>query len=112
MGRLVSCVDEKGSSLHDVVSESILLQRAFQISTASLSCSLIRESLHHTNSVSFLKINRVYQKKRGQIWRLKDLVLIYVIGCLYYLSYLIFLNLSFLIYEVKSMIPTCFAVTK
>lgn len=66
MGRLVSCVDEKGSSLHDVISESILLQMALQISTASLSCSLIRESLHHTNSVSFLKINRVYQKKRGQ----------------------------------------------
>lgn len=35
MGRLVSCVDEKGS-LRGVISDSVLLERAVQISTASL----------------------------------------------------------------------------
>jgi len=49
-----------------VISESELLERALQISTASLSCSLTRERLHYTNSVSFPKINRVYQKKEDR----------------------------------------------
>lgn len=74
VGRLVSRVDEKGSSLHGVISESVLLEEALQISTASF--LLICESLHHTNSVPFLNINRIYQKKRGQIWCLKDLDLV------------------------------------
>lgn len=66
MGRLVSCVAKKGSSLHSVISESILLERALQIARASLSCSLVCESLH-TNSVPFSKINSAYQKKRTNL---------------------------------------------
>ena len=44
---------------YGVISESILLKRALQISTLSLSCSLICKSLHDKNSILFPKTSMV-----------------------------------------------------
>lgn len=49
VGKLVLRVGKKGGCLYGVISESILLKRTLQISTASLSYPLICESWHYKN---------------------------------------------------------------
>lgn len=109
MGRLlVLGVDEKGGCLCCVISESILLKRAFQIATVSLSCSLICASLCSKNSVPFPKTSIVQKKRRTHLaleWPGFDSCNWLAVWT--WANYLIFLNLSFFVYEVK-LIPTCF----